>query len=318
MSKKSNKQPELLNETPAVVTNSLPGDPAGATPDIMDETPDTLSADMRKFNRSQAMVSLVVGNLKGISVITDAAGVDKAQLFLKEAASVEKAIDKKRLELSKPYRDQVDRINDYGKDLIKPIGPEQIRVKNVILAFHKEQEKEALKKRAAIRETELESLVLPFFQSGHGILVPHYWDTDTACAIYRRDLEEASDETWRMIIFNLTTARTRHQIAQLKALEQEKEGADFFGDDTAVAAVQIKIDEAKAAPVLAAPTTVTTYVAPKTKGLTKRWQFEVTDASQVPRAYLVVAEALIRAAVNDGERSIPGVRIYEEESISIR
>ncbi len=46
--------------------------------------------------------------------------------------------------------------------------------------------------------------------------------------------------------------------------------------------------------------------------LRKRWLFEVTDASLVPREYLMVDERLIRAEVNAKEAlaEIPGVRIW--------
>jgi hypothetical protein len=50
----------------------------------------------------------------------------------------------------------------------------------------------------------------------------------------------------------------------------------------------------------------------------KRWKFEVTDAMQVPRQYLMVDDRLLRAAVSDGEREIPGVRIYAEDDLAVR
>lgn len=53
---------------------------------------------------------------------------------------------------------------------------------------------------------------------------------------------------------------------------------------------------------------------PKVHGvqLRQRWLFEVTDASLVPREYLMVDERLIRAEVNAKESlaKIPGVRIW--------
>lgn len=55
----------------------------------------------------------------------------------------------------------------------------------------------------------------------------------------------------------------------------------------------------------------------KVAGSKKVWKFEVTDANQVPRQFLVVEEKIIRAAVNIGTREIPGVRIYEDVQISL-
>lgn len=50
----------------------------------------------------------------------------------------------------------------------------------------------------------------------------------------------------------------------------------------------------------------------------KVWEFEITDASIVPREFLTVDPKLIRAAVAAGIRNISGVRIYQEEKLSYR
>lgn len=51
---------------------------------------------------------------------------------------------------------------------------------------------------------------------------------------------------------------------------------------------------------------------------TKRWVHEVTDAAAVPRQYLTVDDAAIKAAVKAGVRDIPGVRIYQDETVTVR
>ncbi len=45
------------------------------------------------------------------------------------------------------------------------------------------------------------------------------------------------------------------------------------------------------------------------------WVFEITDPLLVPRMYLQVNEVSVRLAVKSGERTIPGVRIFLEESL---
>ena len=50
----------------------------------------------------------------------------------------------------------------------------------------------------------------------------------------------------------------------------------------------------------------------------KRWVFRVTNELLVPREFLMVDERLIRAAVKEGVREIPGVEVYEEDVISVR
>ena len=50
----------------------------------------------------------------------------------------------------------------------------------------------------------------------------------------------------------------------------------------------------------------------------KRWVFEVEDITKVPELYLVVDSAEVNDAIADGERSIPGLKIYQKESLSVR
>lgn len=52
-------------------------------------------------------------------------------------------------------------------------------------------------------------------------------------------------------------------------------------------------------------------------GTSKRWIFEIEDAGAVPRQYLVPDEKAIRRAVTAGERTIPGVRIFETEGLAV-
>ena len=49
-----------------------------------------------------------------------------------------------------------------------------------------------------------------------------------------------------------------------------------------------------------------------------KWVHEVTDAAQVPREFLMVNEAAIKAAIAGGRRDIPGVRIFEQVRTAIR
>lgn len=50
----------------------------------------------------------------------------------------------------------------------------------------------------------------------------------------------------------------------------------------------------------------------------KEWDFEIVDETLIPREYLMVNEAKIRAVVRAGVRNIPGVRIFEREVLAVR
>ena len=55
-----------------------------------------------------------------------------------------------------------------------------------------------------------------------------------------------------------------------------------------------------------------------TSFIRKTWKYVVVDAESVPHAFCSPDLGKIRAAVYAGKREIPGVRIYEEESIGTR
>jgi hypothetical protein len=45
----------------------------------------------------------------------------------------------------------------------------------------------------------------------------------------------------------------------------------------------------------------------------KQWTYEIINETQIPREYLQVNGPAITKAIRDGEREIPGVKIYEKE-----
>lgn len=77
------------------------------------------------------------------------------------------------------------------------------------------------------------------------------------------------------------------------------------------------------APVVAAPVVVkeaarVTSISGVKATASRKWVHEVTDPTAVPRQYLMVNDAAIKAAVAGGLREISGVRIYEDVRTSIR
>jgi hypothetical protein len=112
-------------------------------------------------------------------------------------------------------------------------------------------------------------------------------------------------------------ATLQEQARRAEEARRQKEAADL----------QKRLDaEAKKAgtepvKVEAAPTPVPqgpVRTAAGTVQTRKVWKFEVEDAAQVPREFLIVDEARIRQAVRDGVREIKGVRIFEDTQIVTR
>ena len=58
--------------------------------------------------------------------------------------------------------------------------------------------------------------------------------------------------------------------------------------------------------------------AQNVKGSKMVWKFEILDPTAIPMAYCSIDEKKIRAAVAEGAREIPGVKIYEDVQISMR
>lgn len=52
--------------------------------------------------------------------------------------------------------------------------------------------------------------------------------------------------------------------------------------------------------------------------LRKTWKFEVVEEARVPREFLTLDEAKLKTAIKAGERNIPGVRIYQEETAVLK
>lgn len=53
-------------------------------------------------------------------------------------------------------------------------------------------------------------------------------------------------------------------------------------------------------------------------GATSRWVFEVTDIKLVPPAYLMINDVVVNSVISgkNGAREIPGLRIYEKQSVT--
>ena len=87
---------------------------------------------------------------------------------------------------------------------------------------------------------------------------------------------------------------------------------------------QRKIDEATK---IAKDTGLTVIEEPEPKILIKNkigniqgrktWTYRVVDADKVPNMYKIIHDVFVKAKIKQGVRNIPGIEIYQEESLSI-
>jgi hypothetical protein len=90
--------------------------------------------------------------------------------------------------------------------------------------------------------------------------------------------------------------------------EAERKAAALFDETPPAPVTPVVVKEAAR---------VTSITGAKASASTK-WVHRVTEPEKVPREYLMVNEAAIKAAVSGGTRHIPGVEIYEDVRTAIR
>lgn len=90
--------------------------------------------------------------------------------------------------------------------------------------------------------------------------------------------------------------------------EAERKAAALFDEPPPTTAAPVVVKDAAR---------VTSFSGAKATA-SRKWVHEVTNAAEVPRQYLMVNDAAIKAAIAGGTREIPGVRIYEDVRTAIR
>jgi len=102
---------------------------------------------------------------------------------------------------------------------------------------------------------------------------------------------------------------------QIEAMKAEADKYAAKGDFDNAVAVQ---ETAKVVAQEQIVTTRTIKGVDASTSLRVVWKYEITDPGQVPREYCEPSRYAINKAVQSGTRTIPGVRIYPENSVTIR
>jgi hypothetical protein len=88
--------------------------------------------------------------------------------------------------------------------------------------------------------------------------------------------------------------------------------------ETKAAKAKFKGGKAAANAPAPPPAPSTKIVGKEGIGKTKQnWKFEILDKTKIPMDYMIADEKSIGVAVRSGVRSIPGVKIYPEDNISL-
>jgi len=136
-------------------------------------------------------------------------------------------------------------------------------------------------------------------------------DVKRAIVVYR-SMQEA-------ILKNEQDRLEKERRDEMERLERERiAAAEANAPLEEIQAIEAKQEDVALKPVTIEPMHTSVRSTSGSMSAKKIWKFELTDGEQVPREYMMVNETAIRRAILDGVREIPGVRIYQEESISIR
>lgn len=109
----------------------------------------------------------------------------------------------------------------------------------------------------------------------------------------------------------LEERRVAEEAARQEAEARAAAEATPFDDPEPTPAPAIPLRTAEATRVVSASGRVTATASTV-------WRHEVIDPGAVPRRFLIVNDAAIKAAIAGGVREIPGVRIYEELKTIVR
>ncbi len=238
---------------------------------------------------------------------------------LKECQTVEKEIEAKRVELTKPLVDMQRQLNNLAKEVAIPTIEAKSVIKQKILAFNEEQERkrraeeEAERKRLEEARKREEAEKKAREEAERKIRE----EEERKLAEKKRELEEAkkkaqqeADETSRKLAE--MKAKQAEEEARLEAerikLEQDKR-------DLEAEKARIEAEKKEAELQKEREAKEKELAKQKVKGIRKTWKYEVVDTTKVPRNFCVPSDQLIREAIKNGVREIPGVRIYSESTV---
>lgn len=201
--------------------------------------------------------------------------------FLKDFKQKRKAAEDARKEITGPLNASLKAVNALFKEVTEPLDVADKIVREKVGEYQAEQHRLAEIERQKAEEARREQERLAAEERARA---------EEAAAKARAAAEAEQNEKAR------AAAEAAAAEAEEKAREQRK----------AEASMQAQVVKAPEAQKLAGVST------------RKTWKFEIEKPYQVPREYLKVNEQAIRSAVADGVREIPGVRIFQEESVVVR
>lgn len=138
---------------------------------------------------------------------------------------------------------------------------------------------------------------------------------------WRRDQDRIREEQEKKAREELAARMEKERAEEAARLQREADELAAAGKVAAAEEAQAAATEVAETPVYVPPVVVQSEV-PIVRGVSgrKTWDFEIVDATKIPREFLMVDEQKIRGVVRamKGQTQIPGVRAFESESLAFR
>lgn len=273
-------------------------------------------SDLRKFSKAEAKVNETVAKLKTLTV-EKTEDVEIMVGTLKDAKDVAGMIEAKRVELVTPLNNDLKKINDYAKrTLLAKLELEIEAGKKKVVDWQKSEEKRLKDARTAARILQLEALGFVLIERGA-------YEVPGVSLFGAGMISDTADDTWKEMVEFATAALNRRTAQTLDEHKADLELAQTFGSEEDKEQLQQKINDLEEeqfarrnAGALPGFSSLPGNIG--VKGLTKRWTFELQDLSKVPAEYLKLDEVKVRQKIAEGAREIPGLRIFQDTSLSLR
>jgi len=206
----------------------------------------------------------------------------KATELLKKIKTSIKECESSRKKFISPFNDFVSTINLKFKPI--KIKAENIKanLESKILIYHKTIEEKRRKEAEKIRQEEIKQL-------------------EKERAETEKKEAAAKEEQQRIV------------DAASSFLDEETEIVKPDNDDSEK--IQAEIEEKKASPLEVQTNFKTENV---TTSIRKIWTYEILDTSEIPKEFCTPDPKKISLAIKTGAREIPGIRIFEKESVVSR
>jgi DNA polymerase III alpha subunit (gram-positive type) len=236
-----------------------------------------MSQDLQKFNELRSAVASFVAPTQEIQV-SDPQSAQSAMDTVKTVKHYANEIEKLRKSLVEPLNTRVKEINAYAREVASPLDEAEAHIKRELARFEDAQERI---RQEAIRKAEDER---------------------------RRQAEELAKRQAE------ERARAAAEIASNPVVEEENP----FGA-ASVADLDERQAEEKRALEVTHVQAVWDIEQNRVKGAKKLWKCEAVDLTKVPREFLVISlnEKAVLAMARAGVTEIPGVRLWQETSISV-